>query len=239
MPQCIYNPQIKLLFVGEEYPLSQWAHLVPSNPYKSGYATAGVNLLNGAPHVQLTDGDYSCDKNITVDRDMFTYPYYWVNSHVCAVKILQPVTPNQNYFEFRITCPGEICAITIGVVGRDYPLDRQPGWVEEGIGYHADDGRLFHEIGYGKPFGPTCTTGDRMGCGIDFEGEDSLDYVKVFFTKNGQQVGDFVKYKKPKSGLYPLMGMNSRGEQIQYLGRWNHLPKGGTVDLMQYYYVLL
>ena len=200
------------------------------------YVITGVNLQTSAVPL-LTGGDYICDKNMTGDQDVFTYPYYWVNTHVCAVKLLQPVTPAQNYFEFKITSPGAICAVTIGVVGRDYPLDRHPGWVDEGIGYHADDGRLFNEAGYGPPFGPTCTAGDRMGCGIDFEGDEdsSADYVKVFFTKNGQQVGDFVNFKKPKSGLYPLMGMNSRGEQFHYLGRWNHLPKGGSYCTLKKY----
>ena len=159
-----------------------------------------------------------------VDGDVFTYPYYWDFGAVCAVKILQPVTPTKNYFEHKILCPGVVCAITIGVVGLDYPLNSQPGWRNEGIGYHADDGKLFNETGLGSRFGPTCTTGDRMGCGVDFGGEDSSAFVKVFFTKNGQQVGDFVKFKKPDSGLYPLMGLDSRGEQFQYLGCWHYLP---------------
>ena len=172
----------------------------------------------------LKQGDYSCNSDVMVDGDVFTYPYYWERGAVCAVKILQPVTPAKNYFEHKIICPGVRCTITIGVVGLDYPLDSQPGWRNEGIGYHADDGQLFSEDGLGSRFGPTCTTGDRMGCGVNFEAEDSSGYVKVFFTKNGQQVGDFVKFKKPKSGLYPLMGLDSRGEQFQYLGCWHHLP---------------
>jgi len=36
------------------------------------------------------------------------------------------------------------------------------------VGYHADDGKLFKEKGYGDQFGPTCTEGDTMGCGILF-----------------------------------------------------------------------
>ena len=169
-----------------------------------------------------------------VDGDIFTYPYYLVNASVHAVKLLQPMTPDQNYFELQILCPGVTCAITIGIVGRDYPLSRHPGWNKEGIGYHGDDGKLFNgKSSPGRPFGPTCTDEDRMGCGIDFESsEDSPNYVKVFFTKNGVQVGDFVQFKKPKSGLYPCMGMYSRGEQFQYIGRRNHLPKGGTVDFI-------
>ena len=191
-----------------------------------------MNLKSGVS--LLKDGDYDCDSNLMVDGDVVTYPYLFTRD-VAGIKLLQQFTPDQNYFEYQIMSPGIKCAIAIGAVGRRYPLDRQPGWEYEGIGYHADNGELFHETEVGRQFGPTCTTGDRMGCGIDFEGdEDSSDYVKVFFTKNGQQVGDFVDFKKPKSGLYPFMGMESRGEQQQYLGRWNHLPKGGTnVTLLQ------
>lgn len=35
-----------------------------------------------------------------------------------------------------------------------------PGWNRDSIGYHADDGKLFHEKGYGANFGPTCTEGN-------------------------------------------------------------------------------
>lgn len=180
----------------------------------------------------LKQGEYSCNSDVMVDGDIFTYPYYSDTANVAtAVKLLQPLTPAKNYFELKILSPGIICAVTLGVVGRNYPLDKQPGWCEEGIGYHADDGRLFNEDGSGKRFGPTCTTGDRMGCGVIFEvHDDPSDYVKVFFTKNGKQVGDVAKFKRPRSGLYPLMGFTSRGEQFQYLGAWQHLPSPQNLE---------
>ena len=71
---------------------------------------------------------------------------------------------------------------------RAYPLDQQPGWNQNSCGYHADDGNLYHESGGGSAFGPTCTDGDRMGCGVDFITNCSSDCVIVFFTKNGKQV---------------------------------------------------
>lgn len=164
---------------------------------------------------------------------MFTYPDFFAENHPlvpCIFKILHPLTPTENYFECKITYAGVRCAIGIGVARRGYPLTMYPGWGSGSIGYHADDG-IFHGAPslFGQQFGPTCTTGDRMGCGVAFEDDDYSDYVNIFFTKNGQQVGNFVKFKKPKSGLYPLIGMVSRGEQFQYLGCWNHLPKGGTI----------
>ncbi len=48
--------------------------------------------------------------------------------------------------------------------------------------------------------------GDRMGCGIDFDSDSSGNYVKVFFTKNGAQVGNSQRMKRPVNGLYPLFG---------------------------------
>jgi hypothetical protein len=177
----------------------------------------------------LEQRDYSCESDVLVDGDIFTYPHYWDTGKVVfAVKLLQPLTRTMNYFEHKILSPGVICAVTIGVVGRNYPPNMQPGWTNEGVGYHADDGRLFNENGTGRPFGPTCTAGDRMGCGVIFEDDDSSDYVKVFFTKNGKQVGNIVNFKRPAGdqGLYPLMGFSSRGEQFQYLGTRYHLPDG-------------
>ena len=66
-------------------------------------------------------------------------------------------------------------------------------------GYHADDGNLYHERGVGITFGPTCTDGDRMGCGVDFSTDYGSGYVNVFFTKNGKQVrkeGRVSKYQE-------------------------------------------
>jgi hypothetical protein len=177
----------------------------------------------------LEQRDYSCESDVLVDGDIFTYPYYCgIEQVVFAIKILQPLTRTKNYFEQEILSPGILCAVTIGVVGRDYPLNMQPGWTNEGVGYHADDGKLFVENGQGCPFGPTCTSGDRIGCGVIFEDDDSSDYVKVFFTKNGEQVGEIVNFKRPASGrgIYPSMGFSSSGEQFQYLGTWHHLPDG-------------
>ena len=72
---------------------------------------------------------------------------------------------------------------------RAYSMDRMPGWNQNSCGYHADDGKLYHERDHGGTvLGPTCTDGDRMGCGVDFSTDHSSGYVNVFFTKNGRQV---------------------------------------------------
>lgn len=53
--------------------------------------------------------------------------------------------------------------------------------------------RIFKSDSQGRPFGPACAAGDRIGCGINFKGSLNDDpvhpVVPVFFTKNGKEVG--------------------------------------------------
>lgn len=151
---------------------------------------------------------------------------------VALVKILEPVSPMLNYFEYEILNRGGECAIGIGVGALNYPQGRMPGWNKDSIGYHADDGKLFHERGFGANFGPTCTTGDKMGCGIDYDTDVGFNYVRIFFTKNGKQIGQPQKMKRPVHGLYPMFGLHSEGEKIRYLGHW-HLSPENLQEVMQ------
>ena len=173
-----------------------------------------------------TNDRYTCGSNAEVDEYMFSYTKCpkKVQSHPIPgiIKILKPMDSTLNYFEFAIISGG---AIGIGMGASDYPLDSMPGWDPNSIGYHAIDGKCFHQSGKGTEFGTTCTAGDRMGCGVDFRSrDDSLGLINVFFTKNGQQVGDTVRIKMPTDGLCPLIGMCSEGDKVQYLGRQHHLP---------------
>lgn len=170
-----------------------------------------------------TKGRHRCGRNAAVEGDLFKFTSDR-GSSVGVVKILEPMNPMLNYYEYEIVCRGQECAIGVGVGEFNYPLERMPGWNRNGVGYHADDGRMFYQDGYGKAFGPQCTEGDRMGCGVDFESEDAMGYLSVFFTKNGQQVGDPVRIKKPVYGLYPLIGLHSRGEIVRYLGHCRRVP---------------
>ena len=168
-----------------------------------------------------------CGRTAEVDGDVFQYK--GARSSVGVVKILEPVSPMLNYFEYVIVDKGRKCALGIGVGEQSYPNNKMPGWERNGIGYHADDGKLFHQNGSGRQFGPLCTTGDRMGCGLDFDSDSSHKYVTVFFTKNGELVGDPVQMKRPVFGLYPLVGLHSEGEKVRYLGHWRRTVSVGSV----------
>ena len=169
-------------------------------------------------------GRYCTGRNAEVDGDMFCYR--GIESSVGGIKILEPMSPILNYYEYQIVCRGQKCAIGVGLGDQGYPLDRMPGWNRNGVGYHADDGRLFHQDGFGRAFGPNCTEGDRMGCGIDYNSDCEAGYLKIFFTKNGKQVGDLVKVRRPIFGFYPMIGLHSRGEKVRYLGHWRMVPDG-------------
>ena len=58
------------------------------------------------------------------------------------------------------------------------------GWEKNSYGYHGDDGHSFCSSGTGKPYGPTFTTGDVIGCGINL-----IDNT-CFYTKNGVNLGN-------------------------------------------------
>lgn len=133
--------------------------------------------------------------------------------HVGVYITPSPLSEEQSYFEVEILDHGANRCIAVGLVPYHYPLNAQPGWRANSVGYHADDGRLYKGAGHGTPFGPKCRKGDRMGCGIRFEDRQD-QYAIVFFTRNGSEIGK-TKVKLPPGGLHPAVGMHSEGEEVQ------------------------
>ena len=58
------------------------------------------------------------------------------------------------------------------------------GWVNNSWSYHSDNGEFFHSSKYGK-YGPSFTTGDTIGCYINFLSN------MIFYTKNGVHLGSY------------------------------------------------
>jgi Ran-binding protein 9/10 len=73
--------------------------------------------------------------------------------------------------------------VAIGLCKSESRNTGMPGWSRGSWAYHGDDGNIFAEMGTGSSYGPTYSTGDVVGCGID------LQSGTIFFTKNGEHLG--------------------------------------------------
>jgi hypothetical protein len=155
---------------------------------------------------------------MVVDGDLF----YSKSATSTSVMIMEPLTQFLNYFEFQITSGGTYFVVGLGHLR--HSLGTMPGWGDtHSIGYHADDGRIYHDCGYagGDCCGPTYGSGDRVGCGIEFDTKmESQGQHEVFFTKNGKLIGKAMKIERPAFGFYPMIGVHGAGKKVRYLGHW-------------------
>jgi Ran-binding protein 9/10 len=87
------------------------------------------------------------------------------------------------YFEVYIANSGSKKIVGVGLSIKEKPLNKMPGWQYLSYAYHGDDGKLFCSNKRGKTYGPTYTTGDTVGCGINRVTRE------IFFTKNGKNLG--------------------------------------------------
>ncbi|XP_018494502.1 ran-binding protein 9 [Galendromus occidentalis] len=102
----------------------------------------------------------------------------------------------------------------IGLSAQGVNMNRLPGWDKHSFGYHGDDGNAFCASGSGQPYGPTFTTGDVIGCGVNM-----LDN-SCFYTKNGQNLG--IAFPNLPPNLYPTVGLQTPGEVVD--ANFGHQP---------------
>ncbi|PPD88529.1 hypothetical protein GOBAR_DD14511 [Gossypium barbadense] len=112
------------------------------------------------------------------------------------------------YFEIYVKDAGAKGQIAIGFTNEGFKMRRQPGWEVNSCGYHGDDGLLYRGQGKGDAFGPTYTTGDTVGGGINYALQE------FFFTKNGAIVGTVSKEKEMKGHLFPTIAVHSQNEEV-------------------------
>lgn len=104
------------------------------------------------------------------------------------------------YYEVSIISKGKEGMIGVGFSGASASLEKLPGWEPDSWAYHGDDGKSFCAATPGKPYGPTFTSGDVIGCGVNF--------MKgcAFFTKNGVFQGNAFRDLRDVK-VYPSVGM--------------------------------
>lgn len=117
-----------------------------------------------------------------------------------------PASCGLYYFEVKIVSKGRDGYMGIGLSAQGVNMNRLPGWDKHSYGYHGDDGHSFCSSGTGLPYGPTFTTGDVIGCGVNL-----IDNT-CFYTKNGHNLG--VAFTDLPSNLYPTVGLQTPGEVV-------------------------
>ncbi|BGP42022.1 hypothetical protein JCM10449v2_006019 [Rhodotorula kratochvilovae] len=156
-----------------------------------------------------------------------------------AVRANRPVPPQAGvyYYEVEVLDKGVSGYIGIGLSDRNVPLGRLPGWEDKSYGFHADDGRAFCSQGNGEEFGPTFSTGDVVGCGIDWtdagpprgekeraprlpgrgradkDAQGEKGGGRVFFTKNSEFIG--YAFCGLQGKLYPTVGLRTPNEAVR------------------------
>ena len=172
-------------------------------------------------------------ERVSVDGNVASYTEAGAGSaggmspEVGVIQASKPLTAARPYFEIKIEDGGAENFIGIGLATQGYPMNKQPGWDQVSVGWHADDGSYYRcpipdEMSKsgrpnnmplnGKPM--PCQKGDVMGIGLEFDSrgpEPSGFPRRVFFTKNKQYLGSVLLEKDFHPCLYPTIGFNSPG----------------------------
>ncbi|XP_022949103.1 ran-binding protein M homolog [Cucurbita moschata] len=148
---------------------------------------------------------------LLVTTDKLSVKYTNVNLHGHDVGVVQankpaPIKRLVYYFEIHVKDAGAKGQIAIGFTTESFKMRRQPGWEPNSCGYHGDDGLLYRGLGKKEPFGPTYTSGDTVGAGINYTSQE------FFFTKNGIVVG--AVEKDMKGPLFPTIAVHSQNEEV-------------------------
>ncbi|RIA94774.1 concanavalin A-like lectin/glucanase domain-containing protein [Glomus cerebriforme] len=121
---------------------------------------------------------------------------------------LIPAEVGLYYFEVNIIDAGESGYIGVGFGVHSAFLWKLPGWEPNTFGYHGDDGKKFRSSYIkGNNYGPPFTTGDTIGCGINFFNKTA------FYTKNGICLGE--AFDEITLDYYPMIGLCTRNECIE------------------------
>jgi hypothetical protein len=159
----------------------------------------------------------------------FAGPAKGTDSDAASVRADHPIPSSCGIYYYEVSivsrgAQGYLVFITIidsrfiglGFCRASVTLDRLPGWEPDSWGYHGDDGHSFCCQGVGKTYGPTFTTGDIVGCCINFR------KGIAFYTKNGVELDTAFRDltfdtvgKTGKGDFYPSVGLRTPGEHVR------------------------
>ncbi|KAI8922040.1 ran-binding protein 9-like protein [Powellomyces hirtus] len=191
-----------------------------SEPASAGNDTSNVpKALNLPNQWNMKDKNQSLELSANCQRISYT-GLGQLDSHAAAVRSNYPIPPQCGlfYYEVTVVSKGRDGYIGIGLCTQSVQLNRLPGWEDSSWGYHGDDGQTFcgsgpGRAGEGRPYGPVFTTGDVIGCVVNFMNKS------ISFTKNGVWLGvafpNAVDTAKLDGGLFPSVGLRTPGEIVE------------------------
>ena len=97
-----------------------------------------------------------------------------------------------------------------------YSVHSLPGWEPVSVGFHVDDGAIYHSSEQGIPTGQSPQKGDTIRCslrGLPIGSASECQRTEVLFYHNGTQVSSVVA-AVPPGGFYGAIGMMSKWEKI-------------------------
>ncbi|TGO30833.1 hypothetical protein BPAE_0003g01180 [Botrytis paeoniae] len=134
------------------------------------------------------------------------------DNEASAIRSDHPMPPQCGIYYFEVTILSrkrEDSSIGIGFSTKKIPLSRLPGWEPDSWAYHGDDGHGYAGASVGKAYGPSFSTEDVIGCGVNFS------TGAAFFTKNGDHLGIAFQDVTGRGELFPSVGMKKPGEHIR------------------------
>ncbi|KAI4295020.1 hypothetical protein MLD38_040710 [Melastoma candidum] len=146
---------------------------------------------------------------VSTDKLSIKYPNVHLHDHDVGVVQGNHPAPAKRlvyYFEIYVKDAGTKGQISIGFTSENFKMRQQPGWEENSCGYCGDDGLLHRGQEKGEAFGPTYTSGDIVGAGINYGTQE------FFFTKNKVLVGTV--HKDMKMPLFPTVAVHSQNEEV-------------------------
>ncbi|RIB22481.1 concanavalin A-like lectin/glucanase domain-containing protein [Gigaspora rosea] len=109
------------------------------------------------------------------------------------------------YFEIEIINEGRN-----GIIGIGYCT--KPSNISDFIlGRKYEDNENKKNKSWGKPYGPTYTVGDTIGCYLNLRNDDKM----IFYTKNGISLGIACYLPNDLDNLYPCIGLRSQDAFVE------------------------
>ena len=178
-----------------------------------------------------TKYSYSDDiKEFEEDTFEYSVKHGYIKNACVQGKV--PMDSTLNYFECEIASNGDVgYGIRVGIGPRSDIEDSNLQMGERGVYYQSKSGYVYIDGIYRRQDGSeskrgkvkigSATRGDRIGCGIDFNDDHHSDYIHVFFTKNGKQLGHRIKCLVPPFKMCPVVGMGEKGQRFRFLQHSN------------------